>query len=77
MKQTIVEARPELTPIQANVVAFIRSFSATNGYPPTGQEINDHFGWNSPNAAAQHIRLIERKGYIRRTPGIARGLVLL
>ena len=47
-----------------------------NGYPPTQAEICDHFGFGSPNAVRSHLVLIEKKGYIRRNCGKARGIQL-
>jgi repressor LexA len=54
-----------LTPRQAEVLAFILSFQAENGMPPTRVEIAAHFGWSSANAAQDHIRALTRKGALR------------
>ena len=54
----------DLTKKQAEVVKFLRIFIKRAGFPPTRQEICDHFGWKSTNNAEQHLRLIEAKGYI-------------
>lgn len=65
-----------LTPEQAKVLDFVVETQKATGAPPTVREIAKHFGYASPNNASQHLRLIEAKGYIRRTPGRARGLVV-
>ena len=46
------------------------------GSAPTLDEISGHFSFRSSNSARQHLRLIERKGYLRLRPGRARGIRL-
>ncbi len=65
-----------LTPAQKRVLDFIRRFIDRRGHPPTRAEIADGLGFRSPNAAAQHLRLLEKKGALRVHPGLARGLSL-
>ncbi|MBN1347531.1 MAG: transcriptional repressor LexA [Phycisphaerae bacterium] len=66
---------PTLTPRQRNVLDFILD-RRRDGSVPTVREIAEHFGFSSPNAAAQHLKLIEKKGYIRLLKGRARGIVV-
>jgi repressor LexA len=63
-----------LTAEQQKVFDYVVDFQHRNGMPPTVREIAAHFGYRSPNAAGQHLRLIERKGYLRRRAHRARGL---
>ena len=72
-----MNARRPLTRIQRQVLSFVESYVGRHGYAPSLRDINDHFGWSSQNAAGQHLLLIEKKGYIRRTPSISRGIVIL
>lgn len=72
-----MNARKPLTPIQRRVLHYIRSYAKSNGYPPTRQEITNHFGWTGRNGAQQHLELIEKKGYIELTPAISRGIKVL
>ncbi|MGA1824864.1 MAG: transcriptional repressor LexA [bacterium] len=65
-----------LTDVQKNVLSFIMKCQKEQGSPPTVREIAQHFGYKSVNNARQHLRLIERKGYIRLFPGKARGIAL-
>jgi repressor LexA len=65
------------TPRQARVVEFIRSFLSERGFPPTQAEIAAALGFRSQNAAAEHVRLLARKGVLAVAPGLARGLRLL
>ena len=61
---------PRLTRRQQEVLTFIRSFSQRHGMPPTVREIGERFHV-TPRAAFDHLRALERKGYLRRraTPG--------
>lgn len=43
-------------------------------YGPTVRELCQAAGINSPNGVACHLKALERKGYVRRLPGKARGL---
>jgi repressor LexA len=54
----------ELTERQAEILEFVLSFRKRNGRTPTGPQIADHFGYSEPSSAYQHLRLIEKKGYI-------------
>lgn len=67
----------QLTEEQQRVFDFITAWTEENGMPPTVREIADELGYRSPNNASQHLRLIEGKGYIRRTPGRSRGIEIL
>ena len=68
--------RAPLTKKQADVLRYVKNYSAKQGYAPTVPEIARFFKlW--PSGAHQHLLLIEKKGYLRRTPDIARGLVVI
>ena len=56
---------PRLTQRQQEVLTFIRSFSQRHGVPPTVREIGGRFRV-TPRAAFDHLRALERKGYLRR-----------
>src|SRR5262245_28694427 len=56
---------PRLTRRQQEVLTFIRSFSQRHGVPPTVREIGDRFRV-TPRAAFDHLRALERKGYLKR-----------
>lgn len=66
----------ELTTRQQEVLAFYEDRQLQTGLVPTLQETADHFGWKSPNAVRQHLRLIEKKGFAHRVPGRSRALVV-
>jgi repressor LexA len=64
----------ELTPRQAEAVEFIRSNSHL--YGPTVREIAAAMGISSVNGVQGHLDALEKKGVLRRKPGIARGIEL-
>ena len=69
--------RTPLTTTQRLVLDYIIDYRRTHTWPPTRAEIEKHFGWKSRNAAAAHLRLIAKKGYIRLVPMISRGIEVL
>ena len=56
---------PRLTDRQREVLEFIQTFTETHGVPPTVREIGGRFHV-TPRAAFDHLRALERKGYLRR-----------
>ncbi len=65
-----------LTRAQQRVLEFLRQFLREKGYPPTVREVARAFGFRSPMAAKAHLDALQRKGYIKRTSGLARGIEL-
>jgi repressor LexA len=65
----------ELTARQQEVLDFIRRQQQLTGFPPSSREIQTHFGFQSQTAAMNHLRALQRKGVINRTPGKARSAV--
>jgi repressor LexA len=63
-----------LTERQQAVLNFIRQHQRETGFPPTSREIQRHFQFQSQTAAMNHLRALERKGVINRSPHKARGL---
>ena len=66
-----------LTVRQAVVFKFIKKYQVRHGYPPTRREINDQFGFKSPNAAQDHLLAIENRGWIKLIPNVSRGIKIL
>ena len=56
---------------------MIRRHIDETGMPPTRQEIADHLGFRSPNAAEEHLRALARKGAIELLKGTSRGIRLM
>ncbi|MDG2155014.1 MAG: transcriptional repressor LexA [Gammaproteobacteria bacterium] len=67
----------DLTPRQAQVLAFIRESIELDGMPPTRAEIAGHLGVKSANAAEEHLRALQRKNVIELVPGTSRGIQLI
>ena len=66
----------ELTPKQRKVLNFVRKSIKKTGFPPTRTEIAKAFRYSSPNAAQEHLRILDRKGAIELTPSASRGIRL-
>ncbi len=63
-----------LTKRQEQTLEFIRSSIRDRGYPPTLREIGEHMGIRSTNGVNDHLRALERKGYLRREDMKSRAL---
>ena len=59
------------------ILKFLRKYIAKNGYAPTIQEIADAVQLVSPNATRNHLQRLERDGYIKMQPRIARAISLV
>ncbi len=68
--------RPTLTARQREVLDFIRGFVRQASYPPTVREIGAHFGF-VPRSVFDHLKALERKGYLRREAAKSRSLQVL
>jgi repressor LexA len=67
----------DLTVKQKTVLNAIKEFIDRNSFPPTCQELKNMLGYSSANSITGYLDLIEKKGYIKRTPNIARSIVVL
>ena len=65
-----------LTSKQQEILTLIRQAIETTGLPPTRAEIATAMDYSSPNAAEEHLRMLERKGAIEIVKGSARGIRL-
>jgi repressor LexA len=54
-----------LTQKQTQILDFLRNFKRQEGVAPTYREISGHFGFKSTKAASDHVRALEKKGYVR------------
>ena len=55
-----------LTDRQQQVLHYIRQSIHDRGYPPTLREIGAHMGIRSTNGVNDHLRALEKKGYLHR-----------
>jgi repressor LexA len=63
-----------LTDRQHQVLDYIRQSINERGYPPTLREIGAHMGIRSTNGVNDHLRALERKGYLTREDMKSRAL---
>jgi repressor LexA len=55
-----------LTERQAQALKYITDCLSIRGYPPTLREIGEHMGIKSTNGVNDHLKALERKGYLIR-----------
>jgi repressor LexA len=64
----------ELTARQRRVLEVIRDSVDQRGYPPSLREIGESVGLTSPSSVAHQLKMLERKGYLRRDPNRPRAI---
>lgn len=62
---------------QQNIIDFVHQFWLENSYPPTVRDIVNGCGVSSTSVVDYNLDILEREGYIRRHPGISRGIELV
>ena len=67
----------ELTKRQNQVLNIIKYSIQERGIAPTHKEISEILGASSYKTAADHLRVLERKGYIKIHKGTSRGIQVL
>ena len=68
------DGRADLTTRQATVLQVIRDSVDQRGYPPSLREIGEAVQLASPSSVAYQLRMLERKGYLRRDPNRPRAI---
>src|SRR6185295_9718606 len=58
--------RGQLTDRQKEVLEFISESIGSRGYPPTLREIGERMGIKSTNGVNDHLKALEKKGYLAR-----------
>lgn len=66
----------ELTAIQKSILDFLIDQIKGKGIPPTLADVAKHFGYKNRATVQQHFQAIEKKGYIRKSPKLSRGIEL-
>lgn len=64
----------KLTNRQQRVLAVIRDSVDARGYPPSLREIGEAVGLTSPSSVAHQLKMLERKGFLRRDPNRPRAI---
>ena len=65
----------ELTRKQRKILEYIVYACNENGYPPTIREIGAEFGIRSTNGVNDHLKALERKGFLIRGEAKSRAIV--
>lgn len=69
------KSRAKLTDRQQQVLDVIQTKIEDEGYPPTIREIGAALGIKSTNAVNDHLKALERKGYLTRMESKSRACV--
>ena len=69
-------AMEELTRKQKEILEFIKKTIFKKGVSPTFREIMQFFGFKSIKTVQDHIKALERKGYIKKDPNKSRSIIL-
>lgn len=69
-------SRPALTPRQRLILDTIHAHTRNLGYPPSVREIGAAVGLTSTSSVHHHLQTLEANGYLRRTAGRCRAVVL-
>lgn len=59
---------------QADILQFITAHLTDHGFPPSYQEIADHFHLSSRATVHEHILTLRKKGYVTLKEGVKRSL---
>ena len=66
--------KPELTDRQRHILEFVERLITEKGQAPTIREIGEKFGISSTNGVRTHLSALVRKGYLKKSDNISRGL---
>lgn len=70
-------AKETLTPRQMSVLSYLKDHLEKKGYPPTVREIAAHFKMRGPKGAQKHLKILVRKGFVRKPPGLSRAIEVI
>lgn len=64
----------EITEVQRKILDFLLDHKIDKGMPPTLAEIAQKFGYKNRATVQQHLGALEKKGFIKKNPKLARGI---
>ena len=67
----------KLSSRQQQILDFLQEFHIDRSYMPSVREIQTACGISSTSVVDYNLRLLERDGYIRRSPDISRAIELV
>ncbi|MCX6807027.1 MAG: transcriptional repressor LexA [Candidatus Berkelbacteria bacterium] len=65
-----------LTKKQKKILDFIKRFIKVHDYAPSYREIGENFDYKSTATVAEHIQILQSKGYLTKDPSMSRSLQL-
>ena len=63
-----------LTKKQSEILQFVTAYLADHSYPPSYQEIAEHFHLSSRATVHEHVQTLKEKGYLTIQEGVKRSL---
>jgi SOS-response transcriptional repressor LexA len=66
-----------LTKRQREILTYLGSYTTSNGFAPSFEEIAEEFNYNSLATVHEHLSNLERKGYIKRSYNESRAIEIL
>ncbi|MCS7207536.1 MAG: transcriptional repressor LexA [Dehalococcoidia bacterium] len=72
-----MQGRRPLSPRQQRILTFIREFILEHGYPPSIRDIQKGCGLSSTSVVDYNLQILQREGYLRRSPEVSRGIDLI
>ena len=66
----------QMTHRQNEIFSFLQHFAQKNGFAPSIREIGEYFHI-APSSTLDHLKALEKKGYIKRVPAKPRCLEVL
>lgn len=70
----MIDLQAKLTKKQTEILKFIRGFIEENGYAPSYREVGANFGITSTATVHEHVKNLERKGFLTSDPDSARSI---
>jgi len=65
---------PRLSTRQEQILGFTRTYRREHGYAPSVRDIQMGCSISSTSVVDYNLRILQREGYVRRSPDVSRGL---
>jgi repressor LexA len=66
-----------LTDRQQQILDFVQAFQGRHGFAPSIREIGEFFQIRSTNGVSDHLRALEKKGFLQRSGNLSRSLTVV
>ena len=67
----------KLSQKQQQILEFLRHYLQEHSYPPSVRDIQQGCGISSTSVVDYNLRILQREGFLRRSPEVSRGIELL